>query len=239
MSLKAILFDFNGVIINDEAIHEELIAELLIQENLRYSVGDYRSLCLGKSDRVCLRDMLERRGRIPNEVYLQQLIHKKSAAYQDRLASMEKLPIYGGLEDAIYNFRLAKLPLGIVSGALRQEVELVLERSNLRQYFSIIVTGDEISTSKPDPEGYLLGARKLGEMFPELHLQPQECLAIEDTVVGMQAAKRAGMQVVGVANTYPFHYVQRHCNWAVDYLWDLELERVQEVYAKTSSAVIG
>lgn len=239
MSLKAILFDFNGVIINDETIHEELIGELLIQENLRYSSGEYRSLCLGKSDRVCLRDMLERRGRIPNEVYLQQLMQKKSAAYQERLAVIEKLPIYAGLEDAIYNFRLAKLPLGIVSGAMRQEVDMVLERSNLKQYFSIIVTGDEITTSKPDPEGYLLGAKKLGEMFPELDLQPQECLAIEDTPVGMQAAKRAGMQVVGVANTYPYHFVQRHCNWAVDYLWDLELERVQEVYAKTSSAMIG
>jgi len=234
MSLKAVLFDFNGVIINDEAIHKELIEDLLLQENLRSSPGEYRSLCLGKSDRVCLRNLLEKRGRIPNEIYLQQLMQKKSVAYQEHLAGMEQLPIYPGLEDLIYKLRLAKLPLGIVSGAMHREVELVLERSNLRQYFSIIVAGDEINTSKPDPEGYLLGAKKLGEMFPELDLQPQECLAIEDTPLGMQAAKRAGMQVVGVANTYPYHFVQRHCNWAVDYLWDLELERVQEVYGDDS-----
>lgn len=239
MPLKAVLFDFNGVIINNEAIHEELIVELLIQENLRYSPGEYRSSCLGKSDRACLRSILERRGRIPNEVYLNQLMQRKSLAYQERLAQMETLPIYAGLEDLIYQLRLAKLPLGIVSGAMHQEVKLVLERSHLTPYFSIIVAGDDIVTSKPDPEGYLLGAKKLGEIFPELELQPQDCLAIEDTTVGMQAAKRAGMQVVGVANTYPYHYVQRHCNWAVDYLWDLELERVQEVYAKNSSAMIG
>jgi len=239
MALKAVLFDFNGVIINDEAIHEELMVELLIQENLRYAPGEYRSLCLGRSDRVCLRELLERRGRIPNEVYLQQLMQRKSLAYQARLMRMEKLPIYGGLEDLIYQLRLAKLPLGVVSGAMRHEVELVLERSSLGQYFSIIVAGDDIATSKPDPEGYLLGAKKLGEMFPELNLQPQECLAIEDTLYGMQAAKRAGMQVVGVANTYPYHYVQRHCNWAIDYLWDLELERVQEVYSRGSSIVLG
>ncbi len=238
MPLKAVLFDFNGVIINDEAIHQELLAELLISENLRPVPGEYRSICLGKSDRVCLQELLERRGRIPNQVYLNQLMQLKTHSYQKRLAAMEKLPIYAGLEDLIYKLRLEKFPLGIVSGAMRVEIDLVLERSNLAQYFSIIVAGDEIKTSKPNPEGYLLGAAKLAEMFPELALQPEECLAIEDTTLGMQAAKRAGMQVVGVANTYPYHFVQRHCNWAVDYLWDLELERVQEVYAKSSSAVI-
>jgi beta-phosphoglucomutase-like phosphatase (HAD superfamily) len=61
-------------------------------------------------------------------------------------------------------------------------------------------------------------------------LQPQECLAIEDTPGGIQAAKRAQMQVVGVANTYPFHILQRQANWTVDYLTELELERVQEVF---------
>jgi len=238
MPLKAILFDFNGVIINDEAIHQELIAELLIEENLRPTPGEYRSLGLGRSDRACLRDLWERRGRIPHEVYLNQLMQRKSRAYQERLAALEKLPLYPGLEDTIYKLRLAKLPLGIVSGAIRQEIEVVLQRSNLGQYFSTIVAGDDITSSKPNPEGYLRGAAKLQEIFPELDLKPQECLAIEDTPAGMQAAKRAGMQVVGVANSYPYHFVQRHCNWAVDYLWDLELERVQEVYAKNSAAVI-
>lgn len=64
-----------------------------------------------------------------------------------------------------------------------------------------------------------------------LQLQPSNCLAIEDTPAGIQAAKKAGMQVVGIANTYPFHLMQRRANWAIDYLTDLELERIQQVFS--------
>ncbi|WP_263975358.1 HAD family hydrolase [Leptolyngbya sp. 7M] len=67
--------------------------------------------------------------------------------------------------------------------------------------------------------------------YPSLNLKPAECLAIEDTPAGIQAAKAAGMQVVGVANSYPFHMMQRQANWAVDYLSDLEFERVRQVFA--------
>ncbi len=70
--------------------------------------------------------------------------------------------------------------------------------------------------------------------YPELNLQASECLAIEDTLAGVQAAKAAGMKVVGVANTYPFHMLQRQSNWTVDYLNQLELERIKELYSAAS-----
>ncbi|HEY9805293.1 MAG TPA: HAD family phosphatase, partial [Candidatus Obscuribacterales bacterium] len=88
---------------------------------------------------------------------------------------------------------------------------------------------------KPEPDGYLLAVERLNQQHPELNLQASECLAIEDTPAGIQAAKRAGIPVVGVANTYPFHMMQRQANWAVDYLSDLELERVQQVYSQAST----
>ncbi len=232
MSLKAVIFDFNGVIINDERIHLQLIDEILIQENLQPQKDSERQACLGRSDRACFQELLANRGRVVTEDYLTQLLNRKAQNYVLELGKIEKLPLYPGLEDLIFQVRSRNLKLGLVSGAIRQEIELVLERAKLAEYFTVIVAGDDITTSKPDPTGYLLAVERLNQKYPDLHLQPQECLAIEDTPAGIGAAKRGGMQVVGVANTYPFHMLQRCCNWTVDYLSDLELERVQEIYSQ-------
>jgi len=234
MTLKAVLFDFNGVIINDEPIHEQLIAKLLIEENLRLNPGEFKRVCLGRSDRVCLTELLNSRGRVATEEYLMALLVRKANAYRRYLDTLEKLPVYPGLADLMFRLRGAQLKLAVVSGALRTEIELVLEKAQLASYFQLIVAGDDLRTSKPEPDGYLLAVERLNQHFPDLNLQPSECLAIEDTPAGIQAAKRAGIPVVGVANTYPFHMMQRQANWAVDYLSDLELDRVQAIYARSS-----
>ncbi|MBE9055805.1 HAD family phosphatase [Sphaerospermopsis sp. LEGE 08334] len=230
MSLKTVLFDFNGVIVKDEPIHLKLIDEILVQENLQPQKLHERQGCLGRSDRACFQDLLKNRGRVATEEYLMELLQRKAEAYVQELETLEKLPLYPGIEDLIFQVRSQNLKLGLVSGALRQEIQLVLERANLIEYFTVIVAGDDITTSKPQPEGYLLAVEKLNQVYPDLNLQSQECLAIEDTPAGIQAAKRAQMQVVGVANTYPFHMLQRQANWTVDYLTELELERVQEIF---------
>ena len=233
MSLKAVLFDFNGVIINDEPIHQQLIEQLLVEENLRPNPAEFRQICLGRSDRVCLTELLHRRGRVVNETYLAQLLQRKAQAYQQQLEKLAKLPLYPGLEDLIFQLRSAQLKLAVVSGALRLEIELVLNRAQLAEYFTVIVAGDDITTSKPEPDGYLLAVERLNQQDSSLQLQPEECLAIEDTPAGIQAAKQAGISVVGIANTYPFHMLQRQANWTVDYLSDLELERIKQVLAQT------
>jgi len=232
MTLKAVLFDFNGVIINDEPVHEKLIEEILLAENLRPQGGEFQRFCLGRSDRACLRDILNHRGRVVNETYLTQLIDRKAKAYTLQLEAIEELPLFPGLEELISQIRAQHLKLAVVSGAIRQEIELVLTRTNLAPYFCVIVGGDDISTSKPEPDGYLLAVERLNQLYSELDLKPAECLAIEDTPAGIQAAKRAGIQVVAVAHTYPLHMLQRQANWVVDYLNDLELERVQQLFAQ-------
>ena len=236
MSLKAILFDFNGVIINDEPIHEQLLAELLISENLRPNKGEFNELCLGRSDRACILDLFARaRARFLQEKELCALIQRKAQAYQSHLETLDKIPSYPGLEDLIYNIRVAGLKMAVVSGALCSEIKLVLNRLGLAEYFSVIVGGDDIKTSKPEPDGYLLAVERLNQVYPDLNLAPENCVAIEDTFAGIEAAQRAEIPVVGVAHTYPFHMLQRQANWAVDYLWDLNLERVQEVYSGSAA----
>jgi len=227
MTLKAVLFDFNGVIIKDEAIHRDLIDEILISENLRSKPGEYRQFCLGRSDRFCLKQILTNRGREVRDGYLTQLVNRKAQAYQQALDKLEELPIYPGLEDFIQQLRLHEVKLAIVSDALRAEVELVLNRTGLLEHFSVIIAADDTTTSKPEPDGYLLAIERL-------NLKASNCLAIEDTPTGIQAARSAGVQVVGVAHTYPFHMLQRWTNWAVDYFTDLEVERVQQVFSRTT-----
>lgn len=81
MTLKVVLFDFNGVIINDEPIHQRLIEQLLIEENLRINPGEFRQVCLGRSDRACIAELLNRRGRVVTKTYLDQLQVRKAQAY--------------------------------------------------------------------------------------------------------------------------------------------------------------
>ena len=230
MTLKAVLFDFNGVIINDELLHEQLIEQVLLEENLLLKPGEYHEFCLGKSDRACLKDILIQRGRCVNEGYLEQLIKCKTLAYQKQLESIEELPIYSNTVDFIAQVSRAGLKMAVVTGAIRTEVELVLNKANLTNYFQVIVGGDNVKESKPKPDAYLLAVDILNQKCQGINLKPSECLVIEDTFPGIEAAKLAGMSVVGVAHTYPFHILQRLANWCVDDLSDLELDRVQKVY---------
>ena len=224
MGLKAILFDFNGVIINDETIHQQLIDELLLGENLPPSGSQFRQYCLGRSDRACIRDILKSRGRVVREEYLDKLIKKKGAGYHQIISQMETLPKCDGIIEFILSLQSRLLSLAIVTGALRQETEYILERMNIRQYFPVIVAGDDITTSKPSPDGYLLAVEKLNQYNSSFELKPSECLVIEDTPAGIEAGKNARMAVVGVANTYPLHLLQRKANWCVDHLMELDLD---------------
>jgi len=230
MSLKAVLFNFNGVIIKDGLIHIQLIDEILIQENLQPQRVKEREDFLGIGSRAYLQNLLKNRGRVVTEAYMAQLLTRKAQAYVLELEKLEKLPLYSGIEDVIFQIRSRHLKMALVSDALSLEIEMVLTSAKLAEYFPVIVSGDDISSDKPNPEGYLLAVERLNQIYPELNLEPDECLVIENTPAGIQAAKRAQMQVVGVANTYPFQMLHRQANWTIDYLIDLDLQRVQEVF---------
>lgn len=230
MSLKAVLFDFNGIIINDEVIHRQLTEEMLLTENLIIKPGEFEQVCLGRSDRACFKELLESRGRVVSDEYLAKLLSQKTNNYATILGKVEELPLYPGVKELISQISSDNLRLGLVSGALRKDIELVLERANLTEYFEVIVSTDDVATSKPEPEGYLLAVELLNKKHPELDLKSSECLVIEDTPAGIQSAKNAGMQVVAAAHTYPFHMLQRQANWTVDYLSDIELERIKSFF---------
>jgi beta-phosphoglucomutase len=228
--LKAVLFDFNGVIIKDESIHRELIDELLLAENLPPQGKEFWQVSVGRSDRSCLYELLKLRGRFVTEEYLDKLIAKKAIAYRQRLEQLDTLPIYPEVVEFIQQMYDSGYKLAVVTGAIRSEVELVLQQAKIDRYFETIVSGDEIKQSKPDPEGYLLAVERLNKLDVGLNLLPSECIAIEDTFAGLQAVKSAGIQAIAIANTYPFHMLQRRANWTIDCFADLELDRVNKLF---------
>lgn len=229
MSLKAVLFDFNGVILDDRSIHQQLIDQIVIDENLRPRPEDYWQFCLGRSDRAGLKDLLTNRGRVVTEAYLEKLIDQKSQAYQQQLATMESLPIFPGLIELVDQLQNAQIKLAIVSGALGAEIQAVLDKAQLSG-FELIMAAEDAPVSQPEPDGYLLAIERLNQADLALELEVAECLAIADTFAGITAAKRAGIPVVGVAHTYPFHMLQRQANWTVDNLAQLELDRIKAAF---------
>jgi beta-phosphoglucomutase len=231
MPLKVVLFDFNGVILDDESIHEQLLQNVLLSENVRIAPEDFQKFCLGRSDRACLNSLFNARGRVMSPDYVTKLLTQKTTAYQQRLQALETLPLFEGVELLIQAFQENQIKLGIVSGALRAEIEWVLDRANLRPAFELIVSAEDISASKPSPEGYEKAIVQFNCRYPDLNLRPQDCLALEDSFPGLEAARAAHIPVVGVAHMYPFHMMQRRSNWAVDYLNQLEVPRLIRVFA--------
>lgn len=228
MSLKAIFLDFSGVIINDEAINQELIADILLRENLRADDDEYAQYCRGRSDRACLTDILTNRGRILPDEYLDRLIETKAQGYRQKIAQLNEIPLPSNLEEFLTQLKAKNIAVGLVTGATRSEVEYILERVKLVEFFDLIVAGDDLKQSKPEPEPYLLAVQKL-------NLEPSECLAIEDNPVGIEAAKRAKIQVVGISHLYPLHMLQRQCDWIVDKFMEIELDRVDQVLSQAGN----
>jgi beta-phosphoglucomutase len=231
MTLKAIFLDFSGVILNDGAIHEQILENLLINENLRYQRGEFRKFCLGRSDRASLVDIFQRRDRFVSEGYLSLLARRKAEAYQTFLANLPQLPIYPELSKFIAKVQAMNYKIAVITGRDRSSVEFVLECAGLLTAFDTIISNDDIIGSKPSPEGYLLALAQLNNAYPDLALKPSECLSIEGSFPGIQAARQAQIQVVGLAHSYPLHIMQRLGDWAIDSLADLEWERVEKKFS--------
>ena len=224
MSLKAVFLDFSGVIIKDEAINQELIADLLLSENLRADEDEYTLYCRGRSDRACLKDILASRGRILSDEYIDKLLKTKAQGYRQKV-ELTEIALPENLISFLTRLKEQDIAIGLVTGAIRSEVEYVLQKVELTSFFDLIVAGDDLIESKPAPEPYLLAASKL-------NLTPQQCLAIENNPVGITAAKQANIQVVGISNLYPLHMLQRQANWTVDDFLEIELDRVDRVLSR-------
>lgn len=197
--LRAVIFDFDGVITDSEILHFRAFNAVLTQYGFQLTKPEYYKEYLGMSDADCFRALIAE-GRLPiQEPQIKNLGQQKTRVFEQLAKSEGK--IIEGVREFLDTLSAAKVPTAICSGALRTEIELILEEAGLRHYFEVIVSAEEVKRGKPDPEGFLLALQKLNDLWPE-PITAERCLVIEDSHWGLRAAKAAGMRTIAVTNTY-------------------------------------
>ncbi len=198
--LAAVIFDFDGIIVDTEPIHYRSFQVILEPLGLGYSWDEYVARYMGFDDRDAFKEAFRSGGRELDKNALEELISLKARLFQDVVG--EGVTPYPGVVELIESLA-GKLPLAICSGALRSDVDPILSRLFLDKAFSVKVTAEEVAASKPDPASYALSVQRLANIFPDREIVPSSCVAIEDTPAGIASARRAGMPVLAVTNSYP------------------------------------
>jgi HAD superfamily hydrolase (TIGR01509 family) len=197
--LRAIVFDFDGVIANSEPLHFVAFRDILAEEGLTLSERDYYASYLGYDDVQAFRAIAGHSGRSWGARAIGELVSRKAR----RLALLEqdRSILFPGAADAIRR-AAAAMPVAIASGARRDEILRVLAREDLGRCFTAVVAAEDTPASKPAPDPYL---RALSLLGPALGGDPdaRECVAIEDSRWGLESARLAGLKTVGVTHTYP------------------------------------
>ena len=217
MCIGAVIFDFNGVLVDDEAIHFALFREVLAYEGVAITEHDYHERYLGYDDRGCFQAALQDAGQSAERARLDQLIAKKARRYVEVAGhGLHFFPQAAETLGAI----AARWPVAICSGALRPEIEYALRRLGRLESITVIISAEDTNKGKPDPEGYRLALAALqaqmcnghdrSALLPktQLNLEAINCLVIEDSLAGIVSAKGAGMRAVGVPNTYTAHQLR-------------------------------
>lgn len=201
--LRAILFDFNGILVDDEPVHLELFQLVLGEEGVTLTREDYWQHYLGFDDAECFRAVFRSAGRELEASHSARLIARKASYYRERMRR-KGYPFFPGAVELVLQASDAGLDLGVVSGALREEIEGALQQAEIRSRFKLLVGAEDVDASKPDPEGYRLGLQQLNSHppLPDRLFHPHEVLAIEDSPAGLEAARGAGLRTLGVAQTY-------------------------------------
>jgi beta-phosphoglucomutase len=195
--IRALIFDFNGVLADDDPIHMEAFRKVAAEEGLSFTDEDYLDRYLPLNDSDCFKTLFAERGRTLAAAKLHELIERKGIYYFRMIA--EKTVLFA---DAAAAVRAAALrcPLAIASGARGTEIHHILGQGGLDDCFSAIVAAEDVQFGKPHPEPFLRAHEKLRER--DRSLKPSDCVAVEDSIGGIQSAHQAGMRCLAIAHSY-------------------------------------
>jgi beta-phosphoglucomutase-like phosphatase (HAD superfamily) len=196
--VQAIIFDFDGVIANSEPLHFRAFRDEVATHGIQLTEAAYYSDYLGFDDAGAFRAMAVRNGVDWSDAAIARMVASKA----ERIEALERdvSVLFPGAAEAVRR-AAAAVPIGIASGALTREIQRTLAREELSSLFTVVVGADQTKASKPAPDPYL---RAVEVMSVRLHtsIHPRRCIAIEDSVWGLESAHRAGLVPVGVAHTY-------------------------------------
>ena len=223
--LRGVIFDFDGVITDSEILHFRAFNAVLAQYSFQLTKQEYYKKYLGMSDADCYRTLITE-GRLPiEEPQINSLVQQKTRVFEQLARTEGK--IIEGVREFLDMLSGAKVPTAICSGALRAEIELILEEARLRHYFDVVVSAEEVKHGKPDPEGFLLALQKLNALWGE-PIAPEGCLVVEDSHWGLKAARAARMHTIAVTNTYDAAQLQQ-ADKVVHRLDELTVDDLQRI----------
>jgi HAD superfamily hydrolase (TIGR01509 family) len=222
--LKAIIFDFNGIIIDDEPIHFELFQKVLGEEGILLTREAYYERYLGFDDRGAFTAGFRENRRRVDDAKIEELIERKAVYYQDAIRNHAS--IFPGVKTLVPSLA-RNLPLALASGALRHEIETILETAGLRHYFDAIVSAEDVMQGKPEPEIFLKALAALNAREKDT-IQAAQCVVIEDSKEGIRGARRAGMKCLAVTNSHPAELLTE-ANVVVQSLEEVTLPLLQKL----------
>jgi beta-phosphoglucomutase-like phosphatase (HAD superfamily) len=200
----AIIFDFNGVIADDETPHFLAFQQALGEEGMVLSREDYYGTYLGMDERNCLAALLrERTGA--NDPLREQRIHDRKASLFNAYTAAHTPLLFPGVMSFVVQVA-GRCRLAIATGGRREQVLFALEGTSIENRFELLVSAEDVQIGKPDPAIYQVTLARLNARVPASRiLESRDCLVIEDSIAGIQSAAKAGMKVLAVATTYPAH----------------------------------
>jgi HAD superfamily hydrolase (TIGR01509 family) len=226
--LRAIIFDFDGIIVDSEPLILKLTQEMAAFEGWSVSEEEYYRDYLALDDRGIVEHLYTSHGRPVDIVRRDELVAWKGQRYQEMIR--DGLPAMPGAVDFVTQMA-NHYPLAIASGSLRVEIHHLLTLLGLREKFSVLATADDCRRSKPDPEVYLRALSGLRTLprFRDQSLQSEECLAIEDAPLGVVAAQAAGFKCLALTHSRPPTELQ-HADWIASEFADVDMRDIHALF---------
>ena len=202
-ALRAIIFDFNGVIADDETTHFLAFQQALAEDGLALTKEKYYGTYLGMDERTCAGSLLEKTTGQRDPARVQRIAERKATLFVS-LTETRRPPLFPGVVEFVTRAS-ARYRLAIASGGRRQQIEFALHDTPIEKAFAVLVSAEDAAIGKPDPATYHLALARLNEAppYPSPAIQATECLVMEDSLAGIQSALAAKMKVVALATTYP------------------------------------
>ena len=222
--IRAVVFDFDGVIANSEPLHFRAYRDVLAECGVSLTESAYYERYLGYDDVGAFKAIGSDAGHSFSEQDIVDLVSQKSV----RLEELEHVGsvLFPGAREAITRLAAA-WPVAIASGALKAEIVRVLDHESLRAHVPIVVSAEDTAESKPDPAPYLRAVDLLAAGVPAL--TPSQCVAIEDSRWGLLSARTAGLRTIGITHTYAAADLTDAADIVIEHLDQLTLELIANI----------
>lgn len=202
MAIKAVIFDMDGVIVNNHEFHYKAWLDFADRYNFELNEEIYKEQFNGKTNRDLFRIIFDD----PTDEEIETYADEKESLYRELY--YDDLAVHTGLLDFLASLKRSRIKIALATSAPTENVDWVLDNLQLRPFFDVIVDGSEVDNGKPDPEIYLT-------VCDRLELDPSDCLVFEDSLAGLESGKEAGCMIVGVATSHEAWELEGHTDFVL------------------------